>query len=47
MTSEQILKSNIIINTFLKAIVEFDNDLIKLNKESLLDYVLMKDKYVF
>lgn len=47
MTFEQILASQIIIDSFLKAIVQFDNNLIQLNKESLMNYILMKDKYVF
>lgn len=47
MRTEEVLKSHIIINAFLKAIIEFDNDLKKLNTERLIDYCLMKDKYVF
>lgn len=41
---EQILESDIIINEFLKAIINFDSDLKELNKESLIDYCLMKNR---
>lgn len=47
MKTEEVLKSHIIINTFSKAIIDFDNDLRKLKTERLIDYCLMKDKYVF
>lgn len=45
MTSEQILESRITINEFLKAIVGLNEDLVRLNTENLINYVLMKDKY--
>lgn len=41
---DQILESRITIDTFLKAIINFDNTLINLNKENLINYCLMKDK---
>lgn len=47
MKTEEVLKSHIIINAFSKAIIDFDNDLRKLKTERLIDYCLMKDKYVF
>jgi hypothetical protein len=43
---EQILESRIIIDEFFKAIIAFDNNLINLNKEKVVDFCLMKDKYV-
>lgn len=46
MNSEQILTSHIIIDEYLKAIIEFDSDFSELNKETLVNYCLMKDKYV-
>lgn len=47
MSTEEVLKSHIIINAFSKAVIEFDNDLTELNTERMIDYCLMKDKYVF
>lgn len=43
---EQILESRIIIDTFFKAIIAFDDNLINLNKEKIIDFCMMKDKYV-
>lgn len=47
MTFDEILASQIIIDSFLKAIIQFDNGLKQLNKKSLKNYLLMKDKYIF
>uniref|UniRef100_A0A2S2PYC0 Uncharacterized protein n=1 Tax=Sipha flava TaxID=143950 RepID=A0A2S2PYC0_9HEMI len=44
---EQILESRIIIDEFFKAIIAFDNNLINLNKEKVVDFCLMKDKISF
>lgn len=45
--TEQILESRLIIKEFLEAIVEFDcQKYHKLQKENVVDYCLMKDKYV-
>lgn len=42
---EQILESRIIINEFLKAIVEFDEEFVQLSPAHVTNYLLMKDKY--
>jgi len=45
--AEQILESHIVIDAFLKAISEFDNnDFINLNKDNVVDFCLLKNKYV-
>lgn len=46
MSTEVILNSHVVIDAFLKTIVEFDSDCTELDREKLTDYCLMKDKYV-
>lgn len=45
--TEQILESRIIIDTFFKAITDFDNNSISITKENIIDFCLKKNKYVF
>jgi len=47
MSTEEILTSRIVMNEYLKSITQFDSDLKELKEETITDYCLMKDKYVF
>eukprot|EP00102_Acyrthosiphon_pisum_P013550 XP_008183163.1 PREDICTED: uncharacterized protein LOC100572279 [Acyrthosiphon pisum] len=47
LKTEEILKSQIIIDAFLKAITEFNDDSVNLNKQNVIDYCFLKNKNSF
>jgi len=40
------MESHITIDAFLKAITEFNDDSVNLNRENVISYCLLKNKYV-
>lgn len=46
MKRELLIKSHVLIDEFFKTIIEFNSDFSELDKENLVDYCLMRDKYV-
>ncbi|XP_060868755.1 LOW QUALITY PROTEIN: transcriptional protein SWT1-like [Metopolophium dirhodum] len=47
LKTEEILESHIIIDAFLKAITEFNDDFVNLNKQNVVDFCLLKYKNSF
>lgn len=47
LSTEKLLDCPLIVNEFFKAIIKFDNNCEKLNKETLTNYCVMKDRYVY